>query len=125
MAKGVASPQVVVIGEDPETVDGLQAYLANVGISACTAHSLDAAIDIPATTAFVVFPDGFRGTEVVERIAALRGQRPGLLLLVVTSQPQRFTRALKAESKTSSCVVLPKPAFGWIILDAIRLHEDA
>src|SRR6186713_817357 len=64
MATGAATPQVVVVGEDPETVDGLQAYFADVGISARAAHSLDAANKVPApTTAFVVFPDGFRAAE--------------------------------------------------------------
>ncbi len=119
-----ASPRVVVVGENPETVDGLQAYLVRVGLSVHAARTLEATLSIPErTTAVVVFPDGFRATDVVERITALCGRRPGLLLLVITREPQRFA-ALKAETSASSCLILAKPAFGWTIVDAIRLHAD-
>jgi hypothetical protein len=126
MATGATTPRVVVVCENPETVDGLQAYFVGVGISAHSACTLDAAMSIPErTTAVVVFPDGLGATDVVERINALRGRRPGLLLLVVTREPQRFAAALKSARSTSSCLVLPKPAFGWTIVDAIRLHANA
>jgi hypothetical protein len=121
-----ASPRVVVVGENPETVDGLQAYFVAVGISAHSARTLEATLSIPdRTTAVVVFPDGFRAADVVERITALRGRRPGLLLLVVTGEPQRFAAALKGDASSTSCLILPKPAFGWTIVDAIRLHADS
>ena len=121
-----ASPRVVVVGENPETVDELQAYFVAVGINAHSARTLEAILSIPErTTAVVVFPDGFHPADVIERITALRGRRPGLLLLVVTREPQRFAAALKADVSSASCLILPKPAFGWTIVDAIRLHADS
>jgi len=125
MATDVTPPRVVVVCENPETVDGLQAYLVGVGIGAHSTRTLDATTSIPErTTAVVVFPDEFRGHDVLERISALRGRRPRLLLLVITRDPQRFAAALKSDKNGSAWLVLPKPAFGWTIVDAIRLHAD-
>ena len=125
MATDATTPRVVVVCENPETVDGLQTYFVSVGISAHSARGLDANTCIPErTTAVVVFPDEFEGDDVVERISSLGGRRPRLLLLIVTGEPQRFAAARKSVKKGSSWLVLPKPAFGWTIVDAIRLHAE-
>ena len=125
MTTDVTTLRVVVVCENPETVDRLQAYFVGVGISTQCARTLDPTNGLlEDTTAVVVFPDEFNADDVVERISLLRGRRPGLLLLVITAEPQRFATALKSDTTASSWLVLPKPAFGWTIVDAIRLHAD-
>lgn len=120
-----APPRVVVVSENPETVDGLQSYFVGVGIDAQSAASLDATANLPErTTAIVCFPDGLAVDDVIRRVLALRRRRPGLLLLLVTRDPRRYTTALAAECNTPSFVVLPRPAFGWAIVDAIRFHAE-
>ena len=119
-------PRVVVVCENAETVDGLQAYFMGVGIPAQSARSLDATLDLPGeTTAVVLFPDGFRRNEVVERLLVLHEKWPGLLLLIITSEPRSFATALPSDRSSSWLVVMPKPVFGWSVVDAIRLHAEA
>jgi hypothetical protein len=121
-----SSPRVVVISENPETVDGLQSYFVGVGINAQSLRSLSATANLPErTTAVVLFPDGFGADDVIGSIRTLHRKRPSLLLLLVTQAPQRFSAALAANRNEPPVVVLPKPAFGWAIVDAIRLHAEA
>lgn len=119
------APRVVVVSENPETVDGLQSYFVGVGIDAQSSVSLDATVSLPERiTALVCFPDGWGADEVIRRVRALHRRRPALLLLLVTRDPRRYTMALTDERNEPSIVVLPKPAFGWAIVDAIRLHAE-
>ena len=124
MAASPPTPQVVVVSDNPETIDGLQGYFVGVGIQACSARSLGSEDAVPAgTTALVVFPDEFPMPEIVEELVALREEQPGLLLLLVTAHPQHFV-ALSRDGRPAHPIVLPKPVFGWIIVDAIRMHAQ-
>lgn len=125
MAKRVTSTHVVVLSESAETLDGLQAYFVSVGIPVQSARNLEVLFRLPErTTALVLFPDGFAASDVIERVRALRKGHPGLLVLLVTGEPQRFSAALSNEAAKRSLVILPKPVFGWTIVDAIRLHAE-
>jgi hypothetical protein len=42
------------------------------------------------------------------------------LVVVVTREPQRFEEAFNRAGGAPAPVIVPKPAWGWIILDAIR-----
>jgi hypothetical protein len=126
MVQAALTPRVVVVSENPETIDGLQTYFIGVGISAQSARSLEATSSLPEqTTAVVFFPDGFGAEDVIGRVHALHEKRPRLLLLLVTGDPRRFSTALAVDRTRSGLLVLPKPAFGWTIVDAIRLHAQA
>ena len=115
---------VTLIADNPETLDGLQAYLAGVGVASRTTRVLrDVALILPGSSALVLFPDDFELKDVERRLAFLRASRPELLIVLVTSLPGRFRPALDPDDRSLAAVVLPKPAFGWVILDAIRAHE--
>jgi hypothetical protein len=119
------STYVAVIGEHLETIDGLQAYLASSGLTSRVTRVLrDASTLGAAACAVVIFPDEYVAAEVVARITALRAAQPRLLILLVTGAPQRFGAALSADGESLLPVVVPKPAFGWTILDAIRAHTN-
>jgi len=112
---------VTIISSNRETVDGLQGYLERAGIASHATRALgDESMIPPASTAVVLFPDDFGDTDVVRRISTLRSKRPGLLLVLVTSDRQRLSPALEADPKSPLPIVFPKPAFGWDILDAVR-----
>ena len=116
---------MVVVSENAETVDGLQSYFVGVGINAQSAGSLDATASLPErTTAVVFFPDGFAADDVIGRVRALHRKRPRLLLLLVTHDPRRFSAALATNLREPPVLIVPKPAFGWTLVDAIRLHAE-
>lgn len=112
------SPDVVVVSNNPETVDGLESYLAAAQVAARCTDDIDrcAGMAGPATLAFVVFPDDFDWKQVVAAIADLAAQHPSAIPILITSNPKRFDGLLE-----DNVIVMPRPAWGWKILDAIRV----
>lgn len=122
--KARTSTYVSIVSTNPETLDGLQDYLRQAGV-AC--HCTDAADDFAAVapesvTAAVIFPDDFDPVVIVALITELRRVRPRLLSLLITRSPSRLAGALDADGRSLPPIVLPRPSFGWEILDAIRAH---
>ena len=116
-------PCVTVIADKPETIDALCTYLSRAGVVLHASRDLHDACTAPlAASAVVLFPDEYDVDDAVASITSLRAARPRLLILIVTSAPQRF-RSLGAPSgRSRPAIVLPKPTFGWTLLDAIRAH---
>jgi hypothetical protein len=86
-------------------------------------RDLDRAASRSATAA-VLFPDDFEYEEVIALVRQLRRARPRLFLLIVTRHPQHFHDVVKPDGRSLPPVILPKPSFGWDILDAIRAQSD-
>ncbi len=117
------SLEVIVYARHAETLDGLEAYFRDAGVRSTGSHALPPTPQLPSSAAAVVlFPDDFPAPEVLSSISALRTSRPAVLLVVVTGSPQRLGAALEPDGRSLQPVLLPKPAFGWNILDAVRLH---
>ena len=120
---------VSIVSNNPQTLDGLRDYLRGAGVpSHCTRAIGDVALVAPSwATATVIFPDDFPDQEVTALLGALRAERPRLLSLLVTRVPQRFRAAAitdtNADVEARPPVILPKPSFGWDILDAIRAES--
>ena len=122
--KSRTSIYVSILSANPETLDGLQSYLDGVGVqSHCTRALSDIDMVAPqCATAAVIFPDDFQDDRVLALVRRLRHTRPHLLALLVTREPQRFHAVAEADDDSMPAIVLPKPSFGWDILDAIRAH---
>ncbi len=117
---------VMVVANNAETLHSLQSYFDDSGVPTHGTSSLgDLSRVAAATTAIVLFPDDFKERDVLDMISTLRRTRPRLLVLLVTRQPQLFGNALAPDGRSLPPLVLPKPSFGWSILDAIRAHADA
>jgi DNA-binding response OmpR family regulator len=114
--------EVTIVSTNPETLDSLRTYLSGAGVQARCTHDLRecASRMTPATLAFVLFPDDFRWEIVVTTLADLAAQRPDALPVLVTAHPQRFERLTSAEN----VLIVPRPVWGWTILDAIRAHIE-
>jgi hypothetical protein len=109
-----------VVAENPETIDALHDYLSRAGVSLRSSRQLLEVGSIAAhARALVLFPDEFELRQVSQVLALARSVRARLPILLITGAPQRFTAALDL---TPPPIVLPKPAFGWTILEAIRTH---
>ena len=73
--------------------------------------------------AMVLFPDEFSFDHVERELSRLRRDSPDLLLVLVTSELKRY--AAIANGGGRAPVLIPKPAWGWSILDAIRSAIEA
>lgn len=117
-------PHVAIVSGEPDTVRGLRAYFERAGVPAEPAPVPLRVEALPErTTTIVMFPDDLDPHEVQESIARVQAARPEVLLIVVTSAPRAFERSGDGSAR-SEIVVLPRPAFGWTILDAVRARAD-
>lgn len=113
---------VVIVSNNPETLDGLQKYLTDAGLAARCSRNVDECTRAGSsrTVAFVLFPDDFPWDNVVGALATLAEERPLALPVLVTARPDRFERLVGADS----LLLVPRPVWGWAILDAIRAHIE-
>jgi hypothetical protein len=109
------SVSVAVVSDNAETLDDLVRYFCDVGIAAGGTQSLDQGCDMvaPSRSVLVLFPDDFPAIRVFEALAALKRSRPSTLPVLVTKDFRRF-------GSVEGAVVIPKPVWGWTILDAVR-----
>jgi hypothetical protein len=116
---------VTVVADNPQTLEDLHSYFRQVGVASNGTRELDEVGRVPpAATALVLFPDDFGRAAVELALGAVRRARPRLLIVLVTGAPQRFGAALEPDGRSLPPLVIPKPAFGWTILDAIRGRND-
>jgi hypothetical protein len=110
---------VTIVSANPETLDSLQGYLRDAGISASSRRDLAGTKGMRRAGAFIIFPDDFAWDQVVAMLAELATRHPEAIPLLVTAHPQRFDGALVLPSDV---VILPRPVWAWTILDTLRAH---
>jgi hypothetical protein len=112
---------VTVVSNNRETLHALEVYLRGAGIAASGTRALEQVAEItpPSSTAVIVFPDEYAHAVVDKALSALRRDRSRLLVVVVTHEPHRFERPA-GRAGASGTLVIPKPAWAWTILDAVR-----
>lgn len=116
------TPHVTIVAASAETLDGLQGYLSLAGLDARgTRHLGD--VDRENCSAVVFFPDEFSSTTVLRELVRLRKEHPRVLPLLVTSEPERYRGIAHVGGKALQPVVIPKPAWGWTILEAIQRRD--
>jgi hypothetical protein len=112
---------VGIVADSRETLDGMHAYLQRSGITSASTRRLNEVEALAGEAcALVIFPDEFHGATVSSLVSGLLLAHPRLFVILVTATPHLFRFARAAEPH--SVLVLPKPAFGWTILDALRDH---
>jgi hypothetical protein len=115
---------VVIVSDNEETLDGLQAYLRGAGISARGMRFLPGRnLAHHRLTAVVLFPDDFAWVDIADEIARL--VRVDVLLILVTRDPGRFELLIRQWRGIKLPIVIPKPAWGWTILDLILDRLEA
>ena len=116
--------RVAIVSKNPETLDGLEAYLQRAGVTTSTTRQIERSAQIGSgVSAIVVFPDDFEWDGVVQALISWLSSNPRALPVVVTNAPQRF-EDLDWPKNTTIPFVVPRPAWGWKILDAIRAHSN-
>lgn len=117
------SQQVAIVSANLETLDGLESYLRGAGVAARGSARLEdcAELTAPTTAVVVLFPDDFPWEQVLAALADLSGRRPRILRVLVTGQPKKLEGIVEGHPNV---LVVPRPIWGWTILDAIRAHLD-
>jgi hypothetical protein len=111
----------LVISDSPETLDGLTAYFNRAGVSCESRRVANPLAGLPAATrALVVFPDDFPSHQIASFLAVVGARRPELTLVIVTRNAAAYVGLRASNGRPLNATVLPKPAFGWAILDVIR-----
>jgi hypothetical protein len=118
-----AGRNVAIVTTNAETSADLRRYFEQFGVHAYDRHELQPDALQPATTAIVLFPDDFPQREVVSYLRGARAAQPRLALIAVTRYPQRFEQIEASDGSALELVVLPRPLFGWTILDAVQEQE--
>jgi hypothetical protein len=111
--------QVTIVAASAETLDGLQGYLSRAGVGARGTRELVGA-DADPCSAIIFFPDDFSPRDVLRELRRLRRERPSVVPLVVTGEPDRYAKMSDVDGTGWNPIVLLKPAWGWTILEAIR-----
>jgi len=113
-----------VVSKNADTLHGLATYLRDSGVSTASTRQVEASVDLAdGSTAIVVFPDDFDWDMAVSALIRCQRKHPGVLVVLVTRSPRSFKSVAWPQSGTPP-VLVPKPAWGWKILDAIRAHVD-
>ncbi len=120
------SLHVTIVSRNEETLGGLRAYFEQSGVLARASDAIaGASLVEPTTSAVILFPDDYEEADVTTTISALRRAHPRVLLLLVTRETHKRERALAPDGRSRLPLVLPRPSFGWSILDTIRAHAHA
>jgi hypothetical protein len=133
-------PEVVIVASSSETVHGLESYLRASGVAAHGTTDIEelSRLTRPRVVALVLFPDDFRWESVISAVAEASERGPHLLPILVTAHSRRFEQltggrigapqARKASRRKVDerphVLIVPRPAWGWTILDVIRAHAD-
>ncbi len=114
---------VTIVSKNASTLPGLDAYLRGVGAVTTSTGDLERLVEMtpPAAAAVILFPDEYSaeladpGPGALEKAAAGRaGGRRHQRTAVASRGPDA------REDAAASPLVMPKPAWAWTIMDAVR-----
>ena len=118
--------EVAVVSDNPETLDGLREYLEGAGITTYGSRRLGAPLLMSRPlVAVVLFPDDFLIGEVLDLVTRLLRARPNVRALIVTGDPRRYEPLVDLRALSAVPVIIPKPAWGWTILESIRAGQPS
>ena len=118
VASPAASPHALIVCRNAGTSAGLRNYFDHAGIRATVTDLLDVPADRSPFTAVVMFPDEFPEQGATVGLRMLARKLPHAWIVVVTRHTSRF-QALVAIIASKRLFVLPRPVWGWALLDRI------
>ncbi len=112
---------VTVVSRNASTLEGLHTYLRAAGVATTTTGAIERVVEMtpPSAAAVILFPDEYSPGVALRALGTLRKLRPDVLAVIVTNEPRRF-EATGDGRPPASPLVMPKPAWAWTILDAVR-----
>jgi hypothetical protein len=108
--------RIAVVSTSRETLDGVQEYLRRVGARPSAVPLLeDAAMAARQSDALLLFADDFPTAATLRTLDGL-----SIRLLVVVTQEVESFRTQGARLARGRMVVLRRPAWGWMLVEALR-----
>jgi hypothetical protein len=114
------APRTLVVGDDAELLVQLCDYLARAGVRARATRVLAEAWRSESGEAVVLFPDDFAAGDVTDGLSCWLSRAARPLLIVITAGPRLFEPLVESLGGPESVVIMPKPIWGWAILDLLR-----
>jgi hypothetical protein len=114
------TPFVLIVSRNTATAQSLHEYFAERGVGASMKDTMNA-LDDGRITAVVAFPDEFPEHSATEGIVRLAGRFANAWLVIVTRDVVRFEGLAAAmdEGDRGRWFVLPRPSWGWALLDRV------
>lgn len=116
-----ASPSALIISRNARTTKGLCSYFGERGVGATVTDKLHPVAECDQFTAILVFPDEFPESRVRGGIRTLVVRFATAWIVVVTRDTVRFEQLLAevGVGAQGRLLVLPRPAWGWALLDRV------
>ncbi len=109
--------RLTLVSKDPETLDGVQQYFERMGAAVASAVRLEkAASSVRVADGVLVFPDDYPFNQALSFVLTLDVK----VIVVVTADVERFQSSLRDAACSKNVFVLQRPAWGWMLLDAVR-----
>lgn len=109
--------KLTLVSRDPDTLWGVHDYLTRVGASLKTTSQLEQASEAGTNSdAIVLFADEYPYEAIVSTLAEL----PPRLVVIVTGRTNEFEPLRNRSDLRARLVVLRRPTWGWMLLDAVR-----
>jgi hypothetical protein len=109
--------KLALISNDRETLDGVTLYFERAGARVRSTTRLE---EIGETTssadAIIFFADDYPSAEAECAVSTFSAR----LTVVVTAEVAAFNACCARRTQIGRVVVLPRPAWGWVLLEAIR-----
>lgn len=109
--------KLALVSTNRETLDGVQDYFRRVGAKLSTIPRLEEARqDVNGADVVVLFADDYPREAALQAVAEFSVK----LVIVVTAEVTAY-EARPAKDGMPRVLVLARPAWGWMLLDAVRL----
>ncbi|HKO92100.1 MAG TPA: hypothetical protein VJU61_13145 [Polyangiaceae bacterium] len=113
-------PNTLVVCDDDDTLLRLREYLLRAGVPTRATRQLRDAWKSSDGEAIVLLPDDFATGEVTDGLSRLLSRTQAPFLIIVTAGPRLFEPLIEELGNADSVVIIPKPVWGWTILDLLR-----
>jgi hypothetical protein len=110
----------MIVCDDDDTLIRLRDYLVRAGVQTLATRRLADAWEQPTSLSIVLMPDDFDAGEVTDGLCHLLARTPNAIVIIVTAVPRLFEPLIESLVNPESFVIMPKPVWGWTILDLLR-----
>jgi len=114
----------LIVCDDAELLTQLCDYLIRAGVPVRGTRRLGDAWLRGGSEALVLLPDDFDAGEVTDGLSRLLSLARCPLVIVITAGPRLYEPLVEGFGSPESVVLMPKPVWGWTILDLLRAWKD-